>query len=104
MASACAPVTASARADIFDSKILMGVLGLIAGVGGAAILFWFINVTVEALGLLAERGLQRSRGKKRLAHNAISMPSKALPHVVATVTSSSAGVHVVMKPLDSVWP
>lgn len=41
----------------FDSKILMGVLGLIAGVGGAAILFWFINVTVEALPRRLEHGL-----------------------------------------------
>ncbi|MGC5585226.1 carbohydrate ABC transporter permease [Ornithinimicrobium sp. W1679] len=41
----------------FDSKILMGVLGLAAGVGGAAVLFWFINVAVEALPRRLEHGL-----------------------------------------------
>lgn len=41
----------------FNSKILMGVLGLIAGLGGAAILFWFINVAVEALPRRLEHGL-----------------------------------------------
>lgn len=41
----------------FDSKILMGVLGLVAGIGGAAILFWFINVAVEALPRRLEHGL-----------------------------------------------
>src|SRR5690606_1854530 len=41
----------------FDSKLLMGALGLIAGVGGAAILFWFINVAVEALPRRLEHGL-----------------------------------------------
>ncbi|WP_134772121.1 carbohydrate ABC transporter permease [Ornithinimicrobium flavum] len=41
----------------FDSKILMGVLGLVVGVGGAAILFWFINQAVEALPRRLEHGL-----------------------------------------------
>ena len=41
----------------FDSKLLMGALGLIAGVGGAAILFWFINVAIEALPRKLEHGL-----------------------------------------------
>jgi alpha-glucoside transport system permease protein len=41
----------------FDSKILMGVLGLVVGVGGAAILFWFINVAIEALPRRLEHGL-----------------------------------------------
>ncbi|MFK5633492.1 MULTISPECIES: carbohydrate ABC transporter permease [unclassified Ornithinimicrobium] len=41
----------------FDSKLLMGALGLVAGVGGAAILFWFINVAVEALPRRLEHGL-----------------------------------------------
>lgn len=41
----------------FNSKILMGVLGLVAGLGGAAILFWFINVAVEALPRRLEHGL-----------------------------------------------
>lgn len=41
----------------FDSKLLMGALGLIAGVGGAAILFWFINVAIEALPRRLEHGL-----------------------------------------------
>lgn len=41
----------------FDSKILMGALGLVAGVGGAAILFWFINVAIEALPRRLEHGL-----------------------------------------------
>ena len=41
----------------FDSKILMGVLGLVVGVGGAAILFWFINLAIEALPRRLEHGL-----------------------------------------------
>lgn len=41
----------------FDSKILMGVLGLVVGVGGAAILFWFINLAIEALPRKLEHGL-----------------------------------------------
>ena len=41
----------------FDSKLLMGALGLVAGVGGAAILFWFINVAIEALPRRLEHGL-----------------------------------------------
>lgn len=41
----------------FDSKILMGVLGLVVGVGGAAVLFYFINVAVEALPRRLEHGL-----------------------------------------------
>ncbi|GAA1173071.1 sugar ABC transporter permease [Ornithinimicrobium humiphilum] len=41
----------------FDSKILMGVLGLVAGVGGAALLFYFINVAIEALPRKLEHGL-----------------------------------------------
>ena len=41
----------------FDSKILMGVLGLVVGVGGAAVMFWFINVAVEALPRRLEHGL-----------------------------------------------
>lgn len=41
----------------FNSKILMGLLGLAAGLGGAAILFWFINVAVEALPRKLEHGL-----------------------------------------------
>lgn len=41
----------------FDSKILMGVLGLVVGVAGAAIMFWFINVAVEALPRRLEHGL-----------------------------------------------
>ncbi|AXH96982.1 carbohydrate ABC transporter permease [Ornithinimicrobium avium] len=40
-----------------DSKILMGLLGLVAGIGGAAILFWFINLAVEALPRRLEHGL-----------------------------------------------
>ncbi|MFC5043872.1 carbohydrate ABC transporter permease [Ornithinimicrobium kibberense] len=35
----------------------MGALGLVVGVGGAAILFWFINVAVEALPRRLEHGL-----------------------------------------------
>lgn len=35
----------------------MGILGLIVGVGGAAVLFWFINVAVEALPRRLEHGL-----------------------------------------------
>ncbi|MFB9731962.1 carbohydrate ABC transporter permease [Ornithinimicrobium kibberense] len=41
----------------FNSKLLMGALGLVVGVGGAAILFWFINVAVEALPRRLEHGL-----------------------------------------------
>ncbi|MDO5739288.1 MAG: sugar ABC transporter permease [Ornithinimicrobium sp.] len=41
----------------FDSKILMGLLGLVAGIGGAALLFWFINLAVEALPRRLEHGL-----------------------------------------------
>lgn len=41
----------------FNSKILMGVLGLVVGVGGAAVLFYFINVAVEALPRRLEHGL-----------------------------------------------
>lgn len=41
----------------FNSKILMGALGLVIGVGGAAILFYFINVAVEALPRRLEHGL-----------------------------------------------
>ncbi len=32
-----------------DSKILIGVLALIAGVGGAYVLFYFLNMFVEGL-------------------------------------------------------
>ncbi|RIK16288.1 MAG: sugar ABC transporter permease [Acidobacteria bacterium] len=39
------------------SKILMGILGLVAGIGGAAVLFWFINLAVEALPRRLEHGL-----------------------------------------------
>lgn len=41
----------------FNSKILMGLLGLAVGIGGAALLFWFINVAVEALPRRLEHGL-----------------------------------------------
>ena len=41
----------------FHSKILMGVLGLVVGIGGAAVLFWFINQAVEALPRRLEHGL-----------------------------------------------
>jgi alpha-glucoside transport system permease protein len=41
----------------FNSKILMGVLGLVVGVGGAALLFYFINIAVEALPRRLEHGL-----------------------------------------------
>lgn len=41
----------------FNSKILMGILGLIAGVGGAALLFWFLNKAIEALPRRLEHGL-----------------------------------------------
>ncbi len=40
-----------------DSKILMGLLGLVVGIGGAAVLFWFINMAVEALPRRLEHGL-----------------------------------------------
>ena len=33
----------------FDSKILIGVLALVVGVGGAYVLFFFINMFVEGL-------------------------------------------------------
>ncbi len=33
----------------FDSKILIGVLAIVAGVGGAALLFFFLNMFVEGL-------------------------------------------------------
>jgi alpha-glucoside transport system permease protein len=32
-----------------DSKILIGVIALVAGVGGAAVFFWFLNMAVEGL-------------------------------------------------------
>lgn len=41
----------------FDSKILMGALGLVAGVGGAAVLFWFLNQAIEALPRRLEHGI-----------------------------------------------
>src|SRR5688572_17403675 len=41
----------------FNSKIIMGVLGLAVGVGGAALLFWFINLAIEALPRRLEHGL-----------------------------------------------
>lgn len=41
----------------FNSKILMGVLGLVVGVGGAALLFFFINMAIEALPRKLEHGL-----------------------------------------------
>ncbi|WP_022923300.1 ABC transporter permease subunit [Serinicoccus marinus] len=41
----------------FDSKILMGVLGLVVGVGGAAVLFWFLNMAIEALPRRLEHGV-----------------------------------------------
>jgi alpha-glucoside transport system permease protein len=41
----------------FDSRVLMGILGLVVGVGGAAVLFWFINIAVEALPRKLEHGL-----------------------------------------------
>ncbi|MEI2776964.1 MAG: sugar ABC transporter permease [Tetrasphaera sp.] len=33
----------------FDNKILMGLIALVAGVGGAALLFYFVNMFVEGL-------------------------------------------------------
>ena len=41
----------------FDSKLLMGVLGLVVGVGGAAVLFWFLNMAIEALPRRLEHGV-----------------------------------------------
>ncbi|WP_238335681.1 carbohydrate ABC transporter permease [Serinicoccus kebangsaanensis] len=41
----------------FDSKILMGILGLVVGVGGAAVLFWFLNMAIEALPRRLEHGV-----------------------------------------------
>ncbi|QBR93636.1 carbohydrate ABC transporter permease [Nocardioides euryhalodurans] len=41
----------------FDSKLLIGVLALIAGVGGAAVFFWFLNLAVEGLPERVGRGV-----------------------------------------------
>lgn len=41
----------------FNSKILMAALGLVAGVGGAAVLFWFLNLAIEALPRRLEHGV-----------------------------------------------
>lgn len=41
----------------FDNKILMAVLGLVVGVGGAALLFWLLNVALEALPRRLEHGI-----------------------------------------------
>ncbi|WP_298888629.1 carbohydrate ABC transporter permease [uncultured Serinicoccus sp.] len=41
----------------FDSKLLMGALGLVVGVGGAAVLFWFLNMAIEALPRRLEHGV-----------------------------------------------
>ncbi|AQP43713.1 carbohydrate ABC transporter permease [Tessaracoccus flavus] len=41
----------------FDSKILMAILALIVGVGGAAIFFWFLNMAIEGLPRSLEHGL-----------------------------------------------
>ncbi len=41
----------------FNSKILMGVLAIIVGVGGAALFFWFLNMAIEALPRKLEHGL-----------------------------------------------
>lgn len=41
----------------FNNKILMAALGLIAGVGGAAVLFWFLNLAIEALPRRLEHGV-----------------------------------------------
>ncbi|QFG67455.1 carbohydrate ABC transporter permease [Ornithinimicrobium pratense] len=41
----------------FNSRILMATLGLVAGVGGAAVLFWFLNLAIEALPRRLEHGV-----------------------------------------------
>ncbi len=41
----------------FDSKILMGILAIVVGVGGAAVFFWFLNMGIEALPRSLEHGL-----------------------------------------------
>lgn len=41
----------------FNSKILMGILAIVVGVGGAALFFWFLNMAVEALPRRLEHGL-----------------------------------------------
>lgn len=41
----------------FNSKILMGVLAIVVGVGGAALFFWFLNMAIEALPRKLEHGL-----------------------------------------------
>lgn len=40
-----------------DSRIVMGVVALVAGVGGAAVFFYFLNMFVEGLPPRASRGL-----------------------------------------------
>lgn len=40
----------------FHSKILMGLLAIIVGVGGAALFFWFLNMAIEALPKRLEQG------------------------------------------------
>lgn len=41
----------------FNSKILMAVLALVVGVGGAAVFFWFVNMAIEGLPRKLEHGL-----------------------------------------------
>src|SRR5699024_3670271 len=41
----------------FDSRVLMAVVGIIAGLGGAALLFYCVNVFVEALPQRFSQGL-----------------------------------------------
>ncbi len=40
-----------------DSKILIGILALVAGVGGAAVLFYFLNMAIEGLPERVSQGL-----------------------------------------------
>lgn len=41
----------------FDSRLLIGLLALVAGLGGSAVLFYFLNVAIEGLPERASQGL-----------------------------------------------
>src|SRR5690606_39817912 len=41
----------------FHNRVLMALVGMVAGLGGAALLFYFINVTIESLPQRLSQGL-----------------------------------------------
>ena len=41
----------------FNNKVVMAILALVVGVGGAALFFWFVNMAIEGLPRRLEHGL-----------------------------------------------